>query len=205
MAQAIVWNHVSPGNHPSDGNLELLPEYIDLDFLGLFKDDFGKYGLKLSVIYYENWDKATKIYSNPVARVIWKTKFDDAQNLSYPKLQTKKVSWKLNNGRWSEDKVSTIPIRNPKVFLQKMRERVIEELIDLATKFNLAEQIKALYEQHPTEIYTYKEGGSTKFRSAIANSREEWLDAPLTDGRTVRTVIIEYLSIGVVEDDDNSQ
>ncbi|MEM8828765.1 MAG: hypothetical protein AAGE96_05340 [Cyanobacteria bacterium P01_G01_bin.19] len=200
MAHAIAWNYVTPGHHPPDGNLEILPEYIDLDFLDLYKNEISKYGLKLSVLFYENYDQATDKYSNPVAKVIWQTQFDTNQNPPSPTEQIKTVGWMLDNGKWSEDKVKTIPVRNPKVFLQKMRSRVIDELVDLADKFNLADKLKTLYEQHSTEIYIYKEGGSPKFKQAIAASNEQWLTLPSTDGRTVRDVIIDYLSIGVVED-----
>lgn len=203
MAQALVWNHVSPGHHPKDGDLSILPEYIDLEFLDLYKNTESQYGLKLSVLFYEHWDEETNKYSNPIAKVIWQTHFDESTNPPSPVKQVKTVTWRLDNGEWSEDKIKTIPVRNPKVFLQKMRSRVIEELIDLANKFNLADKLKALYEEHSILIQIYEKGGSPKFRDAIANSSEEWLNSPSTDGRTVRDVIVQYLSIGVVEDEAN--
>ena len=173
------------------------PPSFNLSLLGFPKLETIKYGLKQSVVFYDRHDG--KNYLDPLCRVIWQTAFDGA----VPSLQKRSVSWKLVEGGWSQPHLSDEPIRNPKVFLQKMRSRVIEELIDLATNFGLGTEIKALYEQHATEIYIYIEGGSPKFRNAIDSESLKWLKRSSSDGRTVKDVIVQYLSIGVVENEAN--
>ena len=188
-----VWLYLPAIHHPSDGNLEKPPEF-DLKRY-LHRVEVTKYGLKRSVIFYGKYDESSDRYSRPLCTVTWENIFDGLT----PKKQIKKTFW-LQNGKSKLVDKQNLIIQQPKVFLQKMRSRVVEELIDLADKFKLADKLKSLYEQHPTEIYIYKEGGSPKFRDAIANSSEEWLDSPSTDGRTVKDVIVQYLSLGVVED-----
>lgn len=202
MTQVLAWNFVSPGHHPPSGDLAIIPEYIDLDFLGLFKKEFTKYGRKISVIYYQDFDDASDRYSNPIARVVWNTKFDKSQNPPIPIKQIKKISWRSSDGKWSSDKLATLPIRNPEVYLSVMRSRVIDELTYLAAEFGLKEQILELYKKYQRQIILYKDGGSPQFRDAIATENDEaWLDRvnPKT-GNKPRDVLVKYLSISVVED-----
>lgn len=169
------------------------PPLFDLELLGFPKLIVTKYGLKQSAIFYGS--SSEDRYVNPVCRVIWKTIFVD----SVPKYQQRKVEWALVGGGWSNSYQSSQPIRNPKLFLQKMRSRTIEELLELATRFGFADRLRSLYEAHTTKIYIYIEGGSPKFKEAIEQSNEEWLTKPSTDGRTVKDVIVDYLSIGIEE------
>ncbi|MDJ0570271.1 MAG: hypothetical protein QNJ53_14685 [Pleurocapsa sp. MO_192.B19] len=195
MAQALVWNHVSPGNHPVD--LCLLPEYINLDFLDLKKKEVIAYGLKKFVIYHEDYDYDSFEYLSPVASVAWQTVYDEGGNT--PLKQIKRISWKLNDGSWSEAKEYVEPIRNPKVFQQKRRGRVIEELIDIGTQYGFKAKILALYEKYQSQIGLYKDGGSPKFRNAIVTDEAAWLDVVNeATGNKPRDVLVQYLSIGVV-------
>ncbi len=195
MAQALVWNHVSPGNHPVD--LCLLPEYINLDFLDLKKKEVIAYGLKKFVIYHEDYDYDSFEYLRPVASVAWQTVYDEGGNTALK--QIKRISWKLSDGSWSEAKEYVEPIRNPKVFEKKRRLRVIEELIDIAVRFGFKEKILALYETYQSEVALYKDAGSVKFRNAIAIDEAAWLDEiHAATGNKPRDVLVQYLSIGVV-------
>ncbi|MEL6493561.1 MAG: hypothetical protein AAFQ41_00375 [Cyanobacteria bacterium J06623_7] len=190
-----LWFYINPIHHPSDGNLNKPPEF-DLG-RHLHRVEISRYGLKRSVTFYAEYSQSEG-YSIPLCTISWRTVFDGV----VPKTQIKRTSL-LKDGTWEIIGEQTLVIEKPKLFLQKMRSRVIEELIDLADKFGLGTKLKALYEEHATEIYIYKEGGSPIFRSAIANSQEEWLKLPSTDGRTVRDVIVDYLSIGVAESEVN--
>ena len=172
------------------------PPTFNLKDLGFPKNKIEKYGLKRSITFYDKHDEVTDTYIDPLFSVSWQTKFENG----IPKKQIRRASWVLDDGSWSSPHESSQPIREPKIFLQRMRGRVIEELIDLADKFGLADKLKSLYENHPTEIYIYKEGGSPKFKNSIINSTEDWLTLPSTDGRTVRDVIVQYLSIGEFDD-----
>ncbi|MEM7756569.1 MAG: hypothetical protein AAF298_00355 [Cyanobacteria bacterium P01_A01_bin.40] len=191
-----VWLHINEIHHPSDGNLAKPPEF-DLKRY-LHRKEISKFGLKRSVTFYGTYDQTSDQYDVPLCAVSWQTVFDGTT----PKEQIKRTAW-LFNGKWLNLDEQILKIEQPKVYLQAMRRRVIEELNDLADQFGLADKLKTLYEAHPNEIYVYKEGGSPQFRQAIASSTESWLDLPSTDGRTVRDVIVQYLSIGVVENEAN--
>ena len=191
-----IWssNLVTPEYHIG-ANYDAPPTF-QLKDLGFDKQEITKFGLKKSLIFYDGYDEASDKYKDPLLAISWQTIFENGT----PKKQIRRTSWMLDDGKWSQSHESIQQVREPKLFLQKMRSRVIEELIDLADKFGLGERLKALYEENATEIYIYKEGGSPKFRDAIASSTEEWLERDSTDGRTVRDVILDYLAIGMVSD-----
>lgn len=199
--QAIVWNFISPEYHPPTGNLSTLPTYIDFRFVNIIREKDIKFGLVKSHIYYEYFDFEQKKYINPLVNISWDTFFDEDNNLLLPFKRIRKFSCLLSDGTWSEPIEKVEPIRKPKVFLQKMRGRVIEELIDIADSSGLGDKIRTLYEAHSQEIFIYKEGGSPKFRDAIATADEAWLDILNSEtGNKPRDVIVQYLSIGVVDD-----
>lgn len=187
-----VWLHIKDIYYPHDGNLDKPPTF-DLS-RHLHRQEISKFGLKKSVIFYADYEEESDKYYLPLCTITWKTIFDGAT----PKKQVKYTSW-LIDGKMSLLDKFELKIEKPKIFMQKMRSRVIEELIDLGDKSGLGDKLKALYENHSKEIYIYKEGGSPKFRDAIYSSKEQWLDLPSADQGTVRDVIFQYLSIGVVD------
>ena len=199
--QAIVWNYVDPEYHPPNGNLSALPKYVDFKFLDIIKQENVQFGLIKSHIYHESYDFDTEQYLNPLVYISWDTFFNEDEKPPLPFKRIRYVSFLLSDESWSEPTAKIEPVRNPKVFLQKMRGRVIEELIDIADSSGLGDKIRTLYEAHSQEIYIYKEGGSPQFRDAIAATDEAWLDIlnPET-GNKPRDVLVQYLSIGVVND-----
>lgn len=170
------------------------PPKFDLNHLGFPKKETIGYGLKRSVIFYDRYDEASGTYKDPLLSIAWQTIFDGAN----PVKQIRRTNWINDDDTWNTPHISSQPIRNPKVFLQKMRSRIIEELIDVATKAGLKDKILDLYENYQSLIILYKDGGSPKFRDAIASSKEAWLDeVNEATGNKPREVLVKYLSIGV--------
>ena len=186
-----AWLHLDE-IYQSDNDLSKPPTF---DLRRHFhKKEITSFGLKKSVTFYAEYDPETEIYSIPVCAISWQVIFDG----NNPKTQIKRTAW-IINGKFQPIHEIKLKIEKPKVFLQTMRARIIEELIDLAVNFGFEEKIKALYEKYSSLVYIYKEGGSPKFRDAIASSKESWLDEVIpATGNKPRDVLVQYLSIGVV-------
>ena len=196
MSQYLVWNYVSPGHHPTDGNLSIAPEYIDLDFLKIPKQEVIQYGHKIEVNYYDRYDYQTKEFIERVARITRTAIYDDR---GVPIKLQKTIAWKKTDGEWGGLTAWEEPIRNPKVFMQKVRARAIEELIDIAYNYGFKDKILELFEAYTLLISIYKDGGSPKLRDAIAIAEDSWLDEVNEEtGNKPRDVLVQYLSIGVV-------
>ena len=171
-----------------------VPPKFNLSHFGFPKKETIRYGLKRSVIFYDRYDEASGTYKDPLLSIAWQTIFDGAS----PVKQIRRTNWINDDDTWNTPHISSQPVRNPKVFLQKMRSRIIEELIDVATKAGLKDKILDLYENYQSLIILYKDGGSPKFRDAIAKSNEAWLDeVNEATGNKPRDVLVKYLSIGV--------
>ena len=191
-----VWDSsLIPPEYLVDVNFDAPPKF-DLKQLGFPKKETISYGLKRSVIFYDRFNKDRGVYEDPLLSIAWQTIFEEVTPIE----QIRRVSWKSYATFWTHPHVSHQPVRNPKVFLQKRRSRIIEELVDLATKADLKDKILKLYEDYQSLIILYKDGGSLEFRDAIAKSKEPWLDrVNETTGNKPREVLVKYLSIGTVD------
>ena len=173
-----------------------VPPKFDLNHLGFPKKETIRYGLKRTVIFYDRYNEQSSVYEDPLLSIAWQTIFDGPN----PVKQIRRCSWIWSDNTWSAPHISSQPVRNPKVFLQKRRSRIIEELVDLATKADLKDKILKLYEDYQSLIILYKDAGSLEFRDAIAESKEPWLDrVNETTGNKPREVLVKYLSIGTDE------
>ena len=196
MNDYLVWQHVElePDQYPE--RLSISPRYlIDLNHTGLPKDELEQFGLKTATIWYAAHDQENG-FQTPLARVDRETTFDPLTRLPNPIV--KSLSFKFDGEGWSEPETWIEPIKKPKKFLKTMRSRAIDELEDLAARFELRPMILELYEQYQSEVALFIEAGSPKFREAISASTESWLDkiTPAT-GNKPRDVIVQYASIGL--------
>lgn len=170
---------------------------LNLNQLGLEKHKEYRYGLKISTIWYAQYDEQKNRYDTPLARVIRQTMFDDN---GIPTKITKSLSLKYQSSGWSDPYVWTERVDKPKKFLKVMRSRAVDELEDLAAKFGLAAKILELYDKHQSEILLYQNSGSTAFRDAVAADTSKWLDeVNQITGNKPRDIIVQYASIGVMQ------
>ena len=192
----LFWDVMPPEQRTEDPTIA--PQKIDFRNWGLPFRETIRYGHKQSTVYYREYNFETKEYIQPIAKCDRAVTYDE--NNQAVKL-TKTVAWMLSNGNWGNPFTWTEPIRSSQLFLTKRRSRIVQELKDLAVSAGLSDQILPLFEQYQTLVDSYRDAGSAKFRDAIAYSSEQWLDqvTPAT-GNKPRDVLVQYLSIGIVQD-----
>lgn len=131
----------------------------------------------------------------------------DQQGLVFEKMRS--IAWMLESEAWSEEtQVDYIPVVGAAEKLAEIKRRrynIISELKGLAKKFSTAEnqlerRILEIFEENQLLINTYIDAGSSKFRNAIQNSDQAWLDVVIpATGNKSRDVLTQYLSIGLVQ------
>lgn len=194
----LVWQHIElpPEQQPLSEDINPRHE-INLNHTGLPKEETEQFGLKIATTWYAEYDEANG-YQTPLAKVDRQITFEIGTGL--PNSILKSLSFKFTDGTWSDPETWREPIRKPKKFLKVMRGRAIDELEDLASKFELRERILDLYEQYQAEIALFIDAGSPRFRDAIASSTDAWLDETIpATGNKPRDVITQYASIGLAK------
>ncbi len=189
----LLWDVVPPEQREDP---TIAPQKLDFRNWGLPFQEVIRFGHKQSTIYYKNYDYDSQKYTQPVVKCDRAVTYEKNQPIKL----TKTVAWMLSDGNWGVSFTFNQPINSPLEFWQKRRSRIIIELKDLAQSFDLSDRILPLFEKYQTLVDSYRDAGSAKFRDAIANSSESWLDIVTPEtGNKPRDVLVEYLSIGVVE------
>lgn len=170
----------------------IAPRKIDMRMFGLNPKPVILFGHKVSTIYYKNID-----FTAPIFKCDRVANYEDGQPISL----TRTPAFKKSDGSWGGSSTYTVAIYDPLAFWQKRRSRIVNELKKLAADTGLSAQILPVFEEYQTLVDSYRDAGSPKLRNAIASSTELWLDkVNLATGNKPRDVLVQYLSIGVVED-----
>ena len=195
LAKYLFWDIIPPEQRTQSPYIA--PRNIDFRNWGLPFKEVNRFGHKQSVRYYASYDFDTKEYDNVLVKVDRAVTYEGATPIKL----TRTVCWRLDNDTWGDPFTWSEPIRSPQLFLKKVRERGINELIEIAEAFGFQAQIVELFEKYQLLVDSYRDAGSAKFRNAIAIDEAAWLDAlNEATGNKPRDVLVQYLSIGVVED-----
>ena len=182
--------------HPGD---IIFPEQLNKN---LPKQPIIYLGERRKSIYYDRYEN--KEYFDPIIKIAYAFKRDE-QGLVYEKIKT--IAWCLENNKWStqiqQDSIPVISEAEKLQEIKRRRENIINELKGLAKNFSTAElpleaKILQVFEENQILINSYIDAGSPKFRNALAESTESWLDVVIpATGNKSRDVLVQYLSIGL--------
>lgn len=202
MKSFSFYDVLTPDKLSRDFNPYVQPQGIDFRNYGFAKEVILDYGQKISTVYYQSYDFANKVYSNPVVKCDRVVDYDF--NNSPIKL-TKSIFWRLSDGTWKAGLSWEEPIIDPLAFWQKRRSRIVNQLKKLAFDFSteefpLEEYLVRFFEQNQVLINSYIDAGSGLLQKAVKHSSEKWIDVVIeATGNSSREVLLDYLSKGVFE------